>query len=90
MTRTEAARLVGHNYRHLGVTFGKPWERIDGPGEYVGRHRAPETPECPRCKGSGVLWDVTLNGSMSRPCPCGCNPLVLVNGRAVVNGRAPR
>lgn len=41
MTRTESARLVGHNYRHLGVTFGKPWERIDrcGPGEYVGAHR---------------------------------------------------
>lgn len=46
MTRTEAARLVGHNYRHLGVTFGKPWERIDrcGPGEYVGRHRVDGLP----------------------------------------------
>ena len=81
MTRTESARLVGHNYRHLGVTFGKPWERIDrcGPGEYVGRHRADETPGCPLCEGSGLLWELTMNGSMSRRCPCGCNPLILRN-----------
>ena len=52
MTRTESARLVGHNYRHLGVTFGKPWERIDrcGPGEYVGKHQA--APDC-RCVEAG-------------------------------------
>lgn len=56
MTRTESARLVGHNYRHLGVTFGKPWERIDrcGPGEYVGRHREPPACICPRfCDAGG-------------------------------------
>lgn len=40
-------------------------------------------PKCPRCKDSGLLWDITTTngggGSLSRPCPCGCNPLVLRN-----------
>ena len=38
-----------------------------------------ETATCSDCNGSGLLWDITADGSLSRPCPCGCNPLILRN-----------
>ena len=74
-------------YRRPGNPYPCTGSMHLGPDEVV-RCDNPihKKPQCEECSGTGVLWDVTGNGALSRPCPCGSNPLVLRNSPVESSG----